>query len=66
MLKTRPPLRAAYMYLKILRFDCLHCGHSNVRRSCPDWSGSMRASTIAVPHSGHGSRTIAFDFIVAG
>jgi hypothetical protein len=54
------------MYLKILRFDCLHVGHSNVRRSCPGWSGAMRASSIAVPHSGHGSRTIACVSMVAG
>lgn len=66
ILETRPPLRAAYMDLKILRFDCLQCGHSNVRRSAPDWSGSMRASTIAVPHSGHGSRTIACNCMLAG
>ena len=35
------------MHLKITRFDCLHCGHSNVRRSFPDWSRSIRASSIA-------------------
>jgi hypothetical protein len=44
------------MYLKTLRSECSHFEQSNVRRSCPGWSGSVRASTIAAPHSGHGCR----------
>jgi hypothetical protein len=55
-----------YMYLKTLLSDCPHFGHSNVRRSCPGWSGSMCTSSIAVPHLGHACRTIASDSMVAG
>jgi hypothetical protein len=54
-----------YMYLKTLLSDCPHFGHSNVRRSCPGWSGSMCTSSIAVPHLGHACRTIASDSMVA-
>jgi hypothetical protein len=62
----RPATEATYMYLTTLLSECSHFGHSNVRRSCRGRSGSMRASSIAVPHWGHGCRTIAFDSMVTG
>jgi hypothetical protein len=58
--------QAAYLNLTITPSECSHFGHSKVRRSCPGLSGSMRASSIVVPHLLHGGRTIAFDSAVAG
>jgi hypothetical protein len=66
ILKTRPPTEAAYMYSTTLLSECSHSEHSNLRRSCRCWVGPMRASSIPVPHLGHGCRTIAFDSMVAG
>jgi hypothetical protein len=61
----RPLTEAAYMYLTTLISKCSHFGHSKCRRSCRCWVGPMRASSISVPHLGHGCRTIACDSMVA-
>jgi hypothetical protein len=61
----RPLTEAAYMYLTTLISKCSHFGHSKCRRSCRCWVGPMRASSISVPHLGHGCRTIACDSTVA-
>jgi len=59
-------LEAAYGYLTTKVSECSHTGHSNVRRSYPGASGSIRASIILLPHFPHGGRTIAFVAGVAG
>jgi hypothetical protein len=47
-------------------FECSHCGHSKICISYPGRSGSIRASSMAEPHLGHGGRIIALECAVAG
>ena len=58
--------RPGKLRLPMCIVECSHFGHSNVRRSNPGWSGSIRASSIVMPHLGHGGRIIASDAEVAG
>jgi hypothetical protein len=51
-----PGARALYPTTSVFEYPQL--GHSNVRRSWPGSSGSIRASSIIMPHSGHGGRVI--------
>jgi hypothetical protein len=53
---TRPPTEAAYPIFATTLSECSHIGHSKVRNSCPGLSGTMRASSICVPHFEHSGR----------
>ena len=43
---------ATYLDGTTTSFECSHMGHSKVRRSNPGASGTIRATTICVPHPG--------------
>jgi hypothetical protein len=43
---------ATYLDGTTTSFECSHMGHSKVRRLNPGASGTIRATTISVPHSG--------------
>jgi len=38
---------------------CSHMGHLKVSNSCPGLSGTLRASSICVPHFGHSGRIVS-------